>query len=127
MSGRSSDARVVDLAAARERPAGARTVERLCDGRRKGDHGNRASEPMKAAAITQLREALALRGTVTAADKQRIATFAGVTVRALNRWWHTALRCRARRPHRWTAARGREPGRPAALPVPVRRTTPSCS
>ncbi|VXC26529.1 hypothetical protein [Nocardioides sp. AX2bis] len=80
-------AQVIDLAAARERLPGERQVERLSDGRRKGNHGNRASAPMRVATIAQLEEVLALRGEVTAADKDACASAAGVALRTINRWW----------------------------------------
>lgn len=84
-------AQVVNLADARQRPTGQRTVERLCDGRRKGNHGNRASAAMKAAVIRSLRETLALTGDVTAADKEHAAQAAGVDPRTVRRWWNDEL------------------------------------
>ena len=73
---------VINLASVRQRGA-----DRLCDGRRKGNHGNRASQAMKTAVIARLNELLDLRGVVTADDKQACAQSAGVDVRTVNRWW----------------------------------------
>lgn len=82
------EAHIIDLAAARANGAGKRTVERLCDGRRKGAHGNRASAATRQAVVRNLNDILSLRGAVTTADKEREADNAGVTPRTVNRWWH---------------------------------------
>ncbi|TQJ49275.1 transposase family protein [Phycicoccus sp. SLBN-51] len=84
-------ARVLDLTAARTRQAGERTIERRSDGHRLGNHGNRASELMKKAVITQLRDIAAIRGDVTADDLREAAARADVTYRQVCRWWRADL------------------------------------
>ncbi len=84
-------AQVIDFAVAREQLPGERGVERLCDGRRKGDHGNRLSPPMKARIIADLEETLEDFGVVTVADKKECAKAAGVTLRTVNRVWERRM------------------------------------
>jgi hypothetical protein len=84
-------AQVISLADARDRLPGERGVERLSDGRRKGDHGNRASKAMKDNVIAGLRHTLEVFGDVTVEDKQQMADAAGVTLRTIHRWWEAEL------------------------------------
>jgi transposase InsO family protein len=89
--GRSGQAAVVDLAAARQRPSGQRSVARRSDGHRLGDHGNRASALMKEAVIHDLRDIAAIRGDVTADDLRDAAARADVSYRQVCRWWRADL------------------------------------
>jgi len=91
VSARNEGAPIVDLTAARQRPVGQRTVERLSDGRRKGNHGNRAPKLMKEAVLRHLNEILDLHGDVTPAHKRAAAKMANVDPHTVNRWWRTEL------------------------------------
>lgn len=82
---------IVDLEAARNRPAGERTVERRSDGHRMGNHGNRASSLMVQTVIRQLRDIALIRGDVTADDKRVAAANADVSYRQVCRWWRAEM------------------------------------
>lgn len=60
-------------------------VERLSDGRRKGDHGKRASRATRTNIETHIGELLEVGG-VTAADRERLAYLSDVSVRTIDRW-----------------------------------------
>lgn len=70
-------------------------AERKSNGRRMGNHGNRASAAMRSSAVGQLADSLAALDegeNLSLAVKERIADAAGVDVRTLNRWWASHLR-----------------------------------
>ncbi|GAA2165150.1 hypothetical protein [Pedococcus bigeumensis] len=80
-------ANVVDLTVVREQ----KHAPRRTDGRRLGNHGNRADELTRAKTVADLRDILTLTGELTAADKEHAAAAAGVCLRTVNRWWSREL------------------------------------
>jgi hypothetical protein len=84
-------AAVVDLEAARNRPAGERSTITRSDGHRIGNHGNRASSLMKQTVIRQLRDIALIRGDITADDKRNAAASADVSYRQVCRWWRAEM------------------------------------